>query len=149
MGGVIGSACADSSTTDVICCNSTQAFNFHDDSTSGVPYLTTSTVTSARQIASYRYYNESGTGTNYTPYDCSSYWGPFASHAPSQVKSWKDANNRAQIATMLNQWQGYARDHDYVNENLGYTGHNWVRSWGKLDLNGTYDKNIPDGVYAD
>ncbi|MBO4263383.1 MAG: hypothetical protein J5871_01730, partial [Bacteroidales bacterium] len=125
-----------SSMQDMVPVNTTIAFNY--DGTGS--YYWTTTINSSYIVTGTKTFPA---GTNGSNHNYSSYWSPLG-HAPTQVKT-NLSGERWQVVSMLNQWQGYARDHDYVNENMGYTGHNWSRS--NSELAAGVEKNRPEGVY--
>ena len=139
-----------SSITDVRSDNTVNTFNYHgtDASPVYVDYETSVTLNSSYKISSVIYYkkNDAGTGwthTTKTDEDLSSYWSSLG-HAPSQSKSTWTGTQRLQASSMLSSSSGYARNHDLVNEGMGYTGHDWTSTNGFLTGDNRW---YPGGVW--
>ncbi|MBO4263914.1 MAG: hypothetical protein J5871_04470, partial [Bacteroidales bacterium] len=115
-----------SSIKDVRADDSTDTFEYKSD---GAEYLTSTCINNDFTVKVVYHYAD-GTTKTYN-FAHTYYWKPFSTdgHAPTRVK-WGTANYQA--VTMLNGTTGYARDNTVVNEGMGYDGHNWIHTDGRL-----------------
>ncbi len=132
------------SITDVRSDDSTNSFEVKGESS----YFASCCLNESFQ-ATYRPYNSDGTAAaDAATGGYSEYWTSSFNTTGRKPARDRWGTSSYQAVTMLNYSEGktygYERTSTYVNENMGYTGHNWVHTNDRLTVN---SRHYPGGVW--